>query len=124
MAGPSFDTYKLTRKLENAGFSPDQAENTSAAIAEAFAEWQGALNLATREDLKIEIKQLDTKLHERFAEVNERFAEVNERFAEINERFAQVNVRIAEKGVETIKWVVGMSLAQAGLIIGVLKAIG
>jgi hypothetical protein len=44
--------------------------------------------------------------------------------SETNQRFAEVNERIAETGAETIKWVIGMSVAQAGLIIGILKIHG
>ena len=132
MPGSSFDTSKLARKLETAGFPPGQAESTSAAMAEAFAEWRALLVLAVRDDREREIQRLKTHMDQRFAEMSDRFAEVNDRFAQVNDRFVQLNDRAAEanrrhanRAIETIKWVVvGMGLTQAGLIIGVLKAMG
>lgn len=43
----AFDTLKLARKLEDAGFPTAQAQGAAAALAETFAE-----DLATKRDLK------------------------------------------------------------------------
>jgi hypothetical protein len=103
----AFDTLKLARKLESAGFPAKQAQDASAALAETFAEWQSSINLATRDDIQKldqDIQKLDTSLR-----------------AEISKLAAQTEQRIADKAAETIKWLIGMSVAQAGLIIGILK---
>jgi hypothetical protein len=81
---------------------------------------------------KRESQRLEARLDERFADTGDRFAEMIDRFAQVNDRFVQIHDRIAEarrrhadRAIETIKWVVvGMGLTQAGLIIGVLKAMG
>lgn len=52
MLAVAFDTLKLARKLESAGFPAKQAQDASAALAEAFAEWQTTIDLATRQDLQ------------------------------------------------------------------------
>ena len=48
MTAISFDTLKLARKLEAAGFQPKQAADTAEALAESMAEVSG---LATKEDI-------------------------------------------------------------------------
>ena len=55
----TFDTLKLARKLEAAGFSPEQAAGTSAALAERLGEVPG---VAGKEDvLRLEAKIEATK---------------------------------------------------------------
>lgn len=51
----AFDTLKLARKLEAAGFPPKQAGDTGGALAESLAEVTG---LATKDDLA----QLEARL--------------------------------------------------------------
>lgn len=58
MSAITFDTHKLVRKLEEAGFDPRQAE----AVADAFREAQGEAELATKRD----IERLEAKLDTRF----------------------------------------------------------
>jgi hypothetical protein len=58
------------------------------------------LNLATRDD----IDRLDKRITESTQRLEKR-----------------IESRIAERFSETIKWVVGMGVAQTGFIIGVLK---
>ena len=48
MTAITFDTLKLARKLEAAGFQPRQAADTAEALAESMAEVSG---LATKEDV-------------------------------------------------------------------------
>ncbi len=48
MTAITFDTLKLARKLEAAGFQPKQAADTAEALAESMAEVSG---LATKEDI-------------------------------------------------------------------------
>ena len=55
----TFDTLKLARKLEAAGFSPEQAAGASAALAETLGEVSG---VAGKEDvLRLEAKIEATK---------------------------------------------------------------
>jgi hypothetical protein len=107
MQAVAFDTLKLAQKLEKAGFPSKQAQDASAALAEIFTEWQGALNLCTREDIKLEIRQLELAIQKLEAQTSQRFAEVYQ--------------RIAEGKTETIKWVVGMAIALAGFMAALIK---
>ncbi len=60
-----FDTLKLARRLEAAGFAPPMAAGTAEALAEAMS---GA-ELATKSDLKTEIGSLRTELKAEIAAV-------------------------------------------------------
>jgi hypothetical protein len=65
MGAVLFDTLKLARRLENAGFSPRQAGDTAEALAEVMsgAELATAADLAgLRTDLKAEIAALRSEL--------------------------------------------------------------
>lgn len=48
MSAVAFDTLKLATKLENAGFSPEQAKGAAAALAESL----DGSSLVTKSDLK------------------------------------------------------------------------
>jgi len=76
MLAVAFDTLKLARKLESAGFPPKQAQDASAALAESITEWHAVGNLATREDVQgsretvqKDIQRLDAKISETKAEI-------------------------------------------------------
>ena len=61
MATITFDTHKFIRRLQEAGFSPQQAE----AVAEAFRDAQGEAELATKrdiEDLRRDMKEIELRL--------------------------------------------------------------
>ncbi|OHC73545.1 MAG: hypothetical protein A3G18_07790 [Rhodospirillales bacterium RIFCSPLOWO2_12_FULL_58_28] len=59
MTAITFDTLKLARKLEAAGFGTKQAADTAEALAESMAEVSG---LATKEDVfRLEAKIEATK---------------------------------------------------------------
>ena len=70
MASITFDTLKLARRLESAGFAPKQAADTAQALADALAE---TADLATKADLlalKVELKaELAAQLAEQKAEI-------------------------------------------------------
>jgi hypothetical protein len=125
MLAVAFDTLKLAQKFEKAGFPIKQAQDMAAAQAEAFAEWQNQQQLATREDIqKLEAvargdsQKLSFELQKLEAANRADLRQSEER---TNTRFAEVNQRIADKAAETVKWVIGASVAQAALIIGILK---
>ena len=118
MLAVAFDTLKLARSLESAGFAAKQAQDTSAAIAQSFTEWQSNINLATREDIqRLELATRDglQKL-ELAARDSLQKLELDVRKIEAN-----LEIRIADKAADTIKWVLGISVAEASLIIAILK---
>lgn len=66
MTAISFDTLKLARKLEAAGFPPKQAADTAGALAESLAEVSG---LATKDDLALLESRLEAKIEAIKAEI-------------------------------------------------------
>jgi len=60
MATLTFDTFKLIKRLKDAGFNEPQAE----AIADAFKAVQeaSAEDLVTKQDLKAELRELEIKI--------------------------------------------------------------
>ncbi len=66
MASITFDTLKLARRLESAGFAPKQAADTAQALADAFAE---TADLATKADLLALKVDLKAELAELKAEI-------------------------------------------------------
>jgi hypothetical protein len=128
MLGITFDTLKLARKLESAGFPAKQAQDASAALSETFAEWQQNMNLATRDDVQTLELSTRAEIQKLALEINRlentTKSEISRLEAQTGQRFAEVNQRIAEKASETIKWGLGVAVAQAGLIIAILKMHG
>lgn len=90
-----FDTLAFSKKLRAAGVPEKQAEVQAEALAEIFDE-----NLATKKDLK----QLENALKK-----------------DIKELEQNQNLKMAELKNELIKWVFGISMAQAAIIISTLK---
>ena len=58
MAAVPFDTLKLARSLQDGGFTAEQAQTMSAAVAEAMA---GA-ELATKQDMHAALRDLEQRL--------------------------------------------------------------
>ena len=50
-------------------------------------------------------------------------SDVDIKFAAVDVKFARVDARFSELKAEMIKWVVGISIAQAALIVSLLKVI-
>ncbi len=92
----AFDTLKLARRLESAGFSPQQAGDTAQALADSLRETS---DLATKHDL------------------NELKAELK---ADLKGEIASVRTEVAELKSEIYRalWL------QAAGIVGVLSAVG
>jgi predicted nucleic acid-binding Zn-ribbon protein len=112
MLAVAFDTLKLAQRLrDEVKFPPEQAEKAASVLADTFTDWQASINLATRDD----IDRLDRRMREDIDRLDKRITETTQRLEE------RIESRIAEKFSETIKWVVGMGVAQTGFIIGVLK---
>lgn len=107
MLAVAFDTLKLARNFESAGFQPKQAQDASAAIAIAFSEWQANINLATREDVQkqeISIQKLDAATQQRFAELK-----------------AEIQTTAERTKAEILKWMFGQTFVIIAAIIGFLR---
>jgi hypothetical protein len=104
MIAVAFDTLKLAQRLrDEVKFPPEQAEKAASVLADTFTDWQARINLATRDDIE--------RLDKRITETTQRLEE-------------RIESRIAQTFADTVKWVVGMGVAQAGLIIALLKLHG
>ena len=133
MLAVAFDTLKLARKLESAGFPPKQAQDASAAISESFSEWQANINLATREDVRQSETRLDAQVDVAVKTLDAKIAETNAKVdvavktldAKVDVAVKTLDARIAESKADMIKWVVGMGFAQIiTLVFGLLKMHG
>lgn len=124
----SFDTLKLARRLESAGFSSQQAGDTAEALAESLRE---TADLATKHDLvelraevKGDIAVVKADLVELRAEIKGDIAVVKadlvELRAEMKGDIAGVKADIADLRSELYRalWL------QAAGIVGVLSAVG
>jgi hypothetical protein len=90
-----FDTLKLARRFEAAGFDPKQAGDMAEAIAEATA----SADLATKADitaLRADLAPLATKV-------------------ELAELKAATKLDLAELKTDLVKWVAGMLVVVVGL---------
>jgi hypothetical protein len=91
MLAVAFDTLKLARKLESAGFPAKQAQDASAALAESITEWHSVGNLATREDIQ-----------------------------KVEAKVAGLETKIAESKAEILKWMFGAIAVQTFVLLGAL----
>jgi predicted phage-related endonuclease len=113
----AFDTHVYVKKLKAAGFTEEQAEILASTQADLIDE-----RLATKQDLKEsetalkrDIKELEVSLKRDMKELETALKR------DIKELEVRLESKIVEQKSETIKWVAGMLIGQALLIIGMLK---
>ena len=113
----AFDTHVYVKKLQDAGFTEKQAEVLASTQAELIDE-----RLATKRDLKDlefvltrDIKELEASTKHDIKELETNLKR------DIRELEIRLESKIVEQKSETIKWVAGMLIGQALLIIGMLK---
>ena len=110
MATVTFDTLKFVKTLKEAGISEPQAEAFSTAVRESHE----AADLATKgdiADLRHEMKEMETGLRHEIGDVRH----------EISDLRKDMDVKLVNLKFELLKWIIGLAIAQAGLIIGLLK---
>ena len=109
----AFDTHRFVKRLTGAGMNERQAE--------ALADEQVALlnaNLAT----KAELADVEANLAARIAQVEARIAQVEANLrSEIAQVEANLRSEIAQVEARLLRWMVGALIAQAGLIVGLLR---
>lgn len=106
------DTLKFAQRLrDEAKFPPEQAEKAASVFSDTmilgFSEWQEQQQLATKTDLAAS----ETKLPAAIVAAENKLALAIE----------QTKAEIAAAKAETIRWMIGMVLALAGFMFGVLK---
>jgi len=96
----AFDTLKLARKLEAAGFAQKQAADTSEALAEALT----TAELVTKEYLDFRLRETELRLE-----------------AKIRETELRLETKLGEVKIDILKWVGGLLLAQAAVIAALVR---
>jgi hypothetical protein len=98
MSTLTFDTLKFANRLKTAGVPAGQAEAEADALSEVLET--NLSELATKEDLRHEIGDLRH---------------------EMKESASALRQEMSGMKFELLKWMIGLAVAQAGLIIGLLK---
>lgn len=101
-----FDTLAYANKLKEAGVPDKQAEAQSEALAHIFD-----YKAATKKDLQESESRLSSELDKKVMELN----------SKIDNKVSELKLEISNLKSDTIKWVVGLLLAQAALIISAIK---
>jgi hypothetical protein len=99
MTAVAFDTHAYIKKLKEAGFTEPQAEAQAEALTAALGQFKSDMHLdelATKRDLK----ELELTLESRLADVRR---------------------DIEAMKAELLKWIIGLLLAQTGLIAALVK---
>jgi len=105
MSTLTFDTLKFANRLKTAGVPAGHAEAEADALSEVLETNLG--ELATKSDLReVESKIEKTELVLR---------------QEITGTAAAIRQEMSEMKFDLLKWMIGLAVAQAGLIIGLLK---
>jgi archaellum component FlaC len=107
----ALDTYEVAKTLRAAGFSEQQAEAVTRVVRDS--QNVDLSSLATKLDLaevKTEISGIKTEI-----------SGIKTEISGIKIDIAKVRTEAAETKAEIIKWVFGISIAQAGFIIAMLR---
>lgn len=128
-----FDTLKLAKRLEKAGMPVPQAEGFAEALSEIMTTelatksdlkelrgWASAEFVDIRGEMRAEFADIHREMRTGFAHVDGRFAEVGTGFAEVRTEFARIRMEMAQSKTETIRWMVGLFIAQISVTVGVL----
>lgn len=114
-----FDTLASAEKLKAAGL-PYEAAKAHVEILKEIIEDR----LVTKEHFDLTAKEFDLKFKEveaRIRGVEARIKEVEARIKEVEASIKQVEAKIGQSEGNIIKWVIGMMIAQTGLMFGLLK---
>ena len=116
------DTLMLARILKNSGVSEKQAEVQAEVISEVLATSQERDNLATKQDLEVEIAKVNSTLEVEIAKVNSTLeVEIAKINSKLEVEIAKVNEAVAISKFDMIKWTAGLMIAQTGVIFALIK---
>ena len=109
------DTLAYSDTLKAGGFSPQQAETQSRALAEI---------LDRQMTTKAEITEHENNLRRDIREVELRLdARIRETKLELEAKLSETNARIAEAKADLTRWVIGAGVLQTTVIVGVLMKV-
>ena len=117
----AFDTLKLARKLEAAGFGHKQAADTAEAMA--IAELVTKADLRESElRLEAKIDHLEAATKADSARLEAKISAVESKLeAKIRESELRLEAKLGETKADVLKWVAGLLLAQAAVIAALVK---
>jgi hypothetical protein len=136
MASIAFDNLKYAAKLKAGGFSDEQANTETEALAEVlelFASRQMS-ELASKQDIKAleyKIEQVRAESQASDASIRQEIKELDYKIEQlrgelkrdIKEAELRMEARLAETKSELIRWVVSVGLLQSALVVGVLMKV-
>ena len=115
MTAVAFDTLKLARRLEGAGFSREQADGAAEALAETFAA-----ELATKSDLAEQRAATKNDFAELRGDMAALRAELRSDMAELRAEFRS---DVAALRSATAQWIVGAAFVNVLAVIGAVAAV-
>jgi len=127
MVAVMFDTYAVIKRLQESGFSEQQAETMAGVLQDT--QKTSSEHLATKWDIqdlqrdikeleantKRDLKELETNLRQDMREMEMKLHK------EIDMVRKDIDVKLAELRADLLKWTVGMLLAQAVVIATLVK---
>lgn len=127
MAIAIFDTLKFSKRLKEAGVPSAQAEAEAEVLSEIFAvnlqELPTKEDLhAVKEELRHEISDLRKDMDLKFEQtISALRGEISGLGNNLRGEISSLREDASSNKFELLKWFVGISIAQVGLIIGILK---
>lgn len=113
--GIVFDTHRFIKRLVDTGMD----ERTAEVLADEQVNLLNG-NLATKYDLAEVDARLQTKMTELDSRLQTKMAEVEARLTEVNLLTRQ---SISELETRLLKWMVGLLMAQTGIVVTLIKII-
>ena len=136
MNAPLFDTHQMVKRLIAAGFSDNQAETVTDVVREARQfDLENLVVKADLADLKSELRadlaEVRSEVRAEIADVRSDLREVNVSLraemaavrAEMQIIAAKTASMISESRAETLRGVIGLMIAQTGLIVPLTKVL-
>lgn len=126
-----FDTLKAFNRLKEAGIPSAHAEAGAEVLSEIFAD--NLQELVTKEDLhavKVELQhemhavksELQHEIHAVKSELRHEISDLRKDIdLKLEQTTSTLRSNISDSKFELIKWFVGISITQIGLIIAILK---
>jgi len=134
MVAVMFDTYAVIKRLQESGFSEQQAETMAGVLQDT--QKTSSEHLATKWDIqdlqrdikeleantKRDLKELETNLRQDMREMEMTLhKEIDMVRKDIDMMRKDIDVKLAELRTDLLKWTVGILLAQAAVIATLVK---
>ena len=107
---------KFAHRLKTAGVPSIQAEAEADALAEVFEA--NLSELSTKADLREVETNLRHEISNLRKDMDSRFAGMN---AKLEKTGSALRQEMSDMKFELLKWLIGLTIAQVGLVIGLLK---